>query len=189
MSKYQNISNQEALSLFHRFKKTGDAKDLATLYSYYMEMVLSIGLKYFRNRVEAEDLVMNVYEILYKKADRFTVTNISSWIYTIAKNECLMALRKQKKEIPSDLVNYSQQVVENNDYLHLFKDMQKENDVDLLHHCIDQLNEEQKLCVEQFYLNNCSYKEISNQTKFSLKQVKSYIQNGKRNLKNCMEKN
>lgn len=187
MAKYNNIPNEQALELLEQFKKSGESEDLGKLYTHYMEMVLIVGLKYYRDQQKAEDLVMDVFEILYKKAANHNVTTVSSWIYTIAKNECLMDLRKNKKEIPTDQINYQQQVVESEEFLHLFENDQSENEMKSLQDCIDALNEEQKQCIEQFYLQQSSYKDITMNTNFTINQVKSYIQNGKRNLKNCME--
>jgi RNA polymerase sigma-70 factor (ECF subfamily) len=58
-----------------------------------------------------------------------------------------------------------------------------------LEKCIETLGDEQKQCVKLFYLQEKCYKEITESTGFDMNKVKSYIQNGKRNLKICMEKN
>jgi RNA polymerase sigma-70 factor (ECF subfamily) len=66
--------------------------------------------------------------------------------------------------------------------------LQNEHTYDLLEEAIQELSEEQKLCVNLFYLQKKSYQQITDRTGFTLMQVKSYIQNGKRNLKIILEK-
>ena len=152
-----------------------------------MEMVLAIGLKYYKDKVKAEDLVMNVYEKLTVKAKTHQVNNFSSWLYSIAKNECLMDLRKKKREYATDDFSYQKQFMESKQVMHLFKENTEEAQFAALEKCLDQLNTEQKLCIEKFYLNEKSYKEIVDETDYDYNSVKSHIQNGKRNLKNCVE--
>ena len=152
-----------------------------------MKMVLAVGLKYYRDMNEAEDLVIHVFEVLHKKAFRHDVKNVSSWLYTLAKNECLMDLRKKKREFSTDDFSYHDQAVESEELLHLFKGNDDERQLTALRDCIEQLKEEQQLTVKEFYLEQKSYKEIADEQELDLKKVKSYIQNGKRNLKNCIE--
>ena len=152
-----------------------------------MEMVLAIGLKYYKDRTKAEDLVMNVYEKLTVKAKTHQVNNFSSWLYSIAKNECLMDLRKKKREYATSDFSYQKQFMESKQLLHLFKENKVEAKFTALEKCLDQLNAEQKLCIEKFYLNEKSYKDIVAETDYDYNSVKSHIQNGKRNLKNCVE--
>ena len=152
-----------------------------------MEMVLAIGLKYYKDRTKAEDLVMNVYEKLTVKAKTHQVNNFSSWLYSIAKNECLMDLRKKKREYATSDFSYQKQFMESKQLMHLFKENKVEAKFTALEKCLDQLNAEQKLCIEKFYLNEKSYKDIVAETDYDYNSVKSHIQNGKRNLKNCVE--
>ena len=152
-----------------------------------MEMVFAIGLKYYKDRTMAEDLVMNVYEKLTVKAKTHQVNNFSSWLYSIAKNECLMDLRKKKREYATSDFSYQKQFMESKQLMHLFKENKVEAKFTALEKCLDQLNAEQKLCIEKFYLNEKSYKDIVAETDYDYNSVKSHIQNGKRNLKNCVE--
>lgn len=188
MSKIESITNQEALEIIEQYKATQQQELLGKLYAPYMKMVLSIGLNYFKQYSSAEDLVMNVYEKLGKKLQTNSITNFSSWLYTVAKNECLMELRKTKREFSTDDFSYQKEFMESEEVLHLFHENEKEQKVSALNDCIQQLKNEQKICVQEFYLNNQSYKEIELKTGLELKKVKSHIQNGKRNLKLCMEK-
>ncbi len=187
MKPAQNIDNALALKKLNQFKRTGSSKDLGTLYQHYMQMVFAVGMTYYKDQNDAEDLVMHVFEVLYKKAANYDVSNVSSWIYTIAKNECLMTLRKTKREFSSDEIKNSDEFMESEQIYHLFEESDDENDWQQLNHCLNQLKTEQKLCIELFYLEGKTYKEIADQTQLDLKKIKSSIQNGKRNLKICME--
>lgn len=189
MSKFSDISNQKALSLLEAYKQSNSKEILGKLYAPFMEMVLTIGLKYFKDLQKAEDLVIDVFEILNRKAKDHEVSNFSSWLYSIAKNECLMELRKKKREFPTDDFSYREHFVENTEMMHLFSENGKDQKIKNLENCIDKLKQEQRLCIEKFYLNNKSYKEIVEETDFEMSKVKSHIQNGKRNLKICLEEN
>ena len=104
----------------------------------------------------------------------------------VAKNHCLMKLRerngKSTVEINDNVTSKAdeeadRQVLLQNDYT-----------LDLLELSLKELNPEQQQCVTLFYLQKKSYQEVSDTTGFSMLQVKSYIQNGKRNLKILIEK-
>ncbi len=186
MTKSKYISNEEAKKRFNQFKKDQLQSSLAHLYQPYMKMVLSVGLKYFQDMNLAEDLVMDVYELLYRKAKNHEVNHVSSWIYSIAKNECLMQLRKKKRTFSSEELYFYDSAVENEGLLHLFND-REESKMLALHECLAVLKPEQKQCIVSFYLEKKTYKQIASEANIELKKVKSFIQNGKRNLKQCIE--
>ncbi len=152
-----------------------------------MKLVFSVGLKYFRDSSKAEDLVIDVYEILDKKLANQDIKNVSSWIYSVARNECLMELRRTKKEYSTDGEEFRTLSVESNEFLHLFSDESSEAIFERLEDCIEQLNKDQNLSIKEFYLKQKTYKNIALEHEIDIKKVKSLIQNGKRNLKNCME--
>lgn len=181
------LTNKEAFELLKKYQSSGDINTLGQLYAPYMEMVLAIGLKYYKDQHRAEDLVMVVFEKIKDKAKTHQISNFSSWLYSLAKNECLMALRKTKKEFSTDDFSFQKQVMENEQIFHLFEENKKEKQLNQLENCIEQLKPEQKNCIEAFYLNKKTYQEIAHEQQIELKKVKSAIQNGKRNLKNCIE--
>lgn len=187
MANFSNISNEEALSLLKQYKETNNQKILGELYAPFMQMVLAVGLKYYKSKPKAEDLVMRVYEKITTKAKQHDISNFSSWLYTVAKNECLMDLRKKKREYLTEDFSYQEQFMESQTVMHLFKDNEQEKQLNNLEDCISSLNDEQKHCIKAFYLDNNTYKEIVNNTNFTYNEVKSHIQNGKRNLKLCMQ--
>jgi len=179
---------QEEKQLIERFRESQDLDLLGKLYQPYMHLVYGVCLKYLRDSDLAQDAVMAIFEELVVKLSKHEVENFKSWLYVLSKNHCLMELRKQKRK-RTDNFDYSDlELMENGQVLHHEDDYTvQEDNLERLTTCIAQLKKEQKRCVELFYLDKKSYQEITDSTSYELKKVKSYIQNAKRNLKQCME--
>jgi len=148
-----------------------------------MHLVYGLCLKYFRNKEESQDAVTQIFEKLIEAVKKHEIQNFKSWLYVLAKNHCLMAIRSQK----SQSVQFEAGIMESNLILHHEDEGELEDDLQKLENCIEKLQTEQKECVELFYLKKKPYLHIADKTGFDLKKVKSYIQNGKRNLKICMD--
>lgn len=147
-----------------------------------MHLVYGLCLKYFKNRDDSQDATMAIYEQIGEKLLTAEVQHFKSWLYMVSKNHCLMELRKKNPEVHADIFMESVEAV------HLNEDkVELEKDIEALEACIEELKEEQKKCVTLFFLEKKSYQEVNEQTGIDLKKVKSYIQNGKRNLKMCLE--
>lgn len=141
-------------------------------------------MKYLKDEDNSKDAVMQIFEKLLSDLRRHEVQHFKSWLHTVARNYCLMQLRKKNPETPLD----DNLVVEKEHFLHREEGHELEERLTLMEEAITQLNEQQKLCVELFYLKEKCYQEISDQTGYTMNEVKSFIQNGKRNLKIYMEK-
>ncbi|WP_421892817.1 RNA polymerase sigma factor [Marinoscillum sp.] len=180
-----NTDSQTDETLLIRYRKTGDKALIGVLFNRYVHLVYGLCLKYLKDRPQAQDAVMAVFESLMGKLQNHEVRYFKSWLYMVAKNHCLMELRKAGT---SENLNGS--VVENEVFLHPIEEAHADIDDDLeaMEKCLEQLRADQQRCVRLFYLQELSYEEVSKQTSFALKKVKSYIQNGKRNLKICIEK-
>jgi RNA polymerase sigma-70 factor (ECF subfamily) len=183
----KNIDNSAASDqeLILLYKKEGDTRILAALYQRYMDLLYAVCLKYLRNSEEAKDAVMSIFEQLTSKLLKHEVSHFSGWLYTLAKNHCLMQIRSTKHLKPvidPDIV----QLTENP---HLNGVFEKEEHINQLTKCIDGLSPEQKLTVQLFYLQQKSYREIASLTQTEWNKVRSQVQNARRNLKICMEKN
>jgi RNA polymerase sigma factor (sigma-70 family) len=178
-----SLSDTELLG---QFKSTHDLMPLSELYMRYTSLVYGVCLKYLKDRDEAKDMVMLIYEKLTSKLKNHEVLHFKSWLYTTARNECLMQLRSQKGSFKEKI---DPSVVESEMILHLEEEPEMEPNLSKLERCIEELVNEQKECVRLFFLQEKCYKEITDTTGFEMGKVKSYIQNGKRNLKICMEKN
>jgi RNA polymerase sigma-70 factor (ECF subfamily) len=187
MAFLKNISNPAASDkeLVLAYQQTGDLQVLANLYQRYMELVYGVCLKYLSDPEMAKDAVMQVFEDLIQKLKKHEVDNFKSWLYTLAKNHCLMQLRSQKNK---KTVAISPELMQSGEELHLNGELQKEAEFKKLEHCLQTLSGEQEQTVRLFYLQQKCYNEIVEQTGLDWKKVRSLIQNGRRNLKICMEK-
>ncbi len=174
--------------LLEEFTSSGNLEVLGELYSGYMHLVYGVCLKYLKDREESMDAVMQIFEKLITEIPKQKIENFRSWLHVVTKNYCLMQLRSKKSydekfnEWVSDPVNF----MENGNYLHPIDDEEFDNK-EALAECIEKLKDEQKECIRQFYYENRCYSEIAINLGIDEKKVKSHLQNGKRNLKLCIE--
>lgn len=164
------------IELIVNYKTSGDKQLVGELFKRYTNFVFSICMKYLKNSYDSEDATMQIFEKLFTDLQRFEVANFKSWLHVIAKNYCMMKLRKPNREI------YTDNFVEKDFDLHHEAANEKEQQLLALEKAIAELPADQRNCVELFYINQKSYKEITEQTGYDYNKVKSYIQNGKRNL-------
>lgn len=177
---------QDDLSLIATYKEDGDLEILGTLYSKYMHLVYGVCLGYFKDEDSSKDAVMQIFEELVVKLRIHQVQNFKSWLHVLTRNHCLMALRKSSK---NPTVTLEDNFVESGGFVHLGIEDAKETQLTLMEKCMETLSEEQRKSIDLFYLQEKCYKEVADITGYELVKVKSYIQNGKRNLKICIEKN
>jgi RNA polymerase sigma-70 factor (ECF subfamily) len=173
--------------LVSEFSSSHDLEILGELYLKYMHLVYGVCLKYLKNREEAMDAVMQIFEKLISDIPKQRIENFRSWLHVVTKNYCLMQLRSMKGE-DEKLREWmlTTGIVENEHYVHPLDNEQQEID-NLLADCIERLNGEQKECIKRFYYESRCYKEIAEDLGIDEKKVKSNLQNGKRNLKICIE--
>lgn len=172
------------IELINSYKKTGDKEYVGVLFTRYTSFVFALSLQYLKNEEDSKDAVMQIFESLFSKLHTHTIDNFKPWLYSVTKNYCLQVLRSQKKmkEIVTDSDFFFQNNMENDEDVHLQEKIDLEKNLHVLTTQIAGLREEQRICVELFYVKRLCYKEIAEQTGFSPKEVKTYIQNGKRNL-------
>ena len=180
------------LELIECYKNSQDKKYVDELFERYATLVFGVSMKYLKSEERSKDLTMAVFEKLFIELIKRKIDNFKPWLYQVTKNECLMLLRKQKAVNAKEEVYLRDEVegfVEFEDNSHLFDGrVDKEKLLTQLEECIQHLKEEQRTCVQMFFLNEKCYHEVAEITSFDLKKVKSYIQTGKRNLKICLEK-
>jgi RNA polymerase sigma-70 factor (ECF subfamily) len=176
---FDDISDDE---LLERFYQSRNNEWLGILLQRYTSLLLGTCMKYLKDETKARDAVQQVFLKAINELEKYKVTYFKSWIYMVAKNNCLMQLRD--KNITSNIDD--QQIVDNGFDIETIK--LKELDYVNLEAAIVELNQEQRLCIGLFYLQKKSYNEIVATSNFTLMQVKSNIQNGKRNLKILIEK-
>jgi RNA polymerase sigma factor (sigma-70 family) len=180
----QQVSDEQ---LIERFRLSHDNVYIGELYSRYAHLILGLAIKYFKNETDATDAVSAIFELLLKELKKYQVENFKSWLYTVSKNYCLQELRKRKSSKEKSLLyeDFVQETMENGQAEHLSK-AEKEKVFEQLEKSVNLLKYNQRLCIKMFYLEGLTYADISAQTGFSLKEIKSYIQNGKRNLQILM---
>ncbi|MCS3795747.1 RNA polymerase sigma factor [Niastella sp. OAS944] len=176
------LPDRELVSLF---RTSGNMEVLAVLFQRYMDLLYGVCLKYLKQPEPAKDAVMQIFEELVAKLPKHEVDNFKSWLYTLAKNYCLMQLRTPKNLKTTEFNPDGMQLEEE---MHLNGIQVKEENLQKLERCLQTLSPEQKKAVELFYLQNKCYKEIAEATGIEWNKVRSFIQNGRRNLKICMEK-
>ena len=183
------LNKYDDLELVAQYKQTNDNTFVGVLFQRYTHLILGVCLKYLKDEDEAQDASMQIFEKLLVDLKKHEVQQFKAWLHMVCKNYCLMQLRsgatklKHNKEMQKDFAT----VMEINYELHLTIENTKEIQLTHMEECVKGLNNEQRLCVELFYLQEKSYQEVSETTNFTMNNVKSHIQNGKRNLKNCIE--
>lgn len=181
--KYQHITDQELLEKFH---SDHNNEWLGILLQRYTLLLLGVSMKYLKNEEQAKDSVQQIFLKVIQELHKYKVEYFKSWLYMVAKNHCLMKLRerngKSTVEVNDNITNKADEEADRQVLL------QNDHTLDLLELSLKELNPEQQQCVTLFYLQKKSYQEVSDETGFTMLQVKSYIQNGKRNLKILIEK-
>ncbi len=172
--------------LILRYKKTEDLEILGQLYQKYMDLVYGVCLKYFKESERSKDAVMQIFEELVIKLKKHEVENFKSWLYQLTKNHCLMQLRTPRN---LKTVDIPESIMQSEENVHLDGMLDKEENLQRLEYCLTTLTDEQRKAVQLFYLEGKCYNEIVALMGQEWNQVRSFIQNGRRNLKLCMERN
>ncbi len=187
MTFLKNISAVDSTDneLIIAYKKSNDARFVSLLYQRYMELVFGVCLKYFKEAERSKDAVMDIYEELCKKLKQHEVENFRGWLHVLARNYCLMQLRSPRNLKTTE---FNAGFMQSDQTTHLENGvLEKEENFKKLAGCMEQLTVEQKQSIELFYLQKKCYNEIAEITGFEWNKVRSYIQNGKRNLRICLE--
>ena len=183
------LNSLDDLELVAQYKQTGNNLLVGELFKRYTHLIFGVSMKYLKNEADAQDASIQIFEKLLTDLKKHEIQQFKAWLHMVCKNFCLMQLRsgaskmKRSKEMEKDMASFMESDIE----VHLTLENTKEIQLTFMEECIKGLNNEQKLCVELFFLQEKSYQEVTELTNFSMNNVKSYIQNGKRNLKNCIE--
>lgn len=182
-----NKNNRSQLSdkeLVERYRYSYDTAYIGVLFERYTPLLFGVCMKYLENEDRAKDAVMEVFEKVLTDLRRHDVEEFRPWIYTVTKNHCLMGIRKEKTSDArqEEYVRFTGAIVEMDELVHLNGAEDPVND-EALYAAIGNLKDDQQLCVRLFYFEKKSYEQIQEMTGLSFKEVKSHLQNGKRNLK------
>jgi len=184
--KYSDKTDSELVDLY---KNTADTKIIGEFYGRYSHIVFGIAMKYMKDTDKAQDILLDIFHDVFENLLKYKVDDFKNWLLTITRNLCFKKLKDNEKVISLDYAginNLSVNFMENEtDFSHY---IEKEKQLENLNKALSQLKKEQKECVTLFYLQDKSYVEISDITGYPVKKVKSYIQNGKRNLSIIMDK-
>lgn len=179
---YKNSQDLTDEELLERFRTDENSEWIGILFDRYAILLLGMCMKYLKNEEDARDSVQQIFLKVLAEINKHKVQFFRAWIYQVARNHCLMQLRhksqvRQEEVSEKHLNNPADQEDDKARFV------EKDNLLENMQHALEQLNPEQRVCVKLFYLQKLSYQDIASQTGYTLLQVKSYIQNGKRNLK------
>lgn len=182
---FSRTSDEELCELY---KDTEYNEIIAELFRRYAHLVIGVCYNYFHNREDARDGLMDIFVKLPGYIRKYEIRNFKSWLFTITRTHCALTIRQNRRMGSSVewIDNLMGDVMENGGFLNLISAEQEEQ-YKMLHKAIGELTPGQQQCIMMFYLDGMPYIDIERQTGFTFKEVKSHIQNGKRNLKNKLE--
>jgi len=185
--KNRNTTKESDEELIRRYLATKDLELLGILYQRYIYLVYGVCLKYFKDREESKDAVMQIFEKLITEIEKHAVENFRPWLYVMTKHHCLRQLQKKTSASKKIKQFYDEKIMESTIELSPLDETPEKDMNKALAECIEKLKKEQKACIVLFYFKENCYREISLKLELPVNKVKSYIQNGKRNLKICLE--
>ncbi|CAN5503833.1 sigma-70 family RNA polymerase sigma factor [soil metagenome] len=178
-SNYSHLTDNELVS---QYKATSDKIYVGELYKRYTHLVLGMCINYFKDRDVAKDMVLQIFEKLFDELKKREVENFKAWLTFVVRNYCISELRKMQTQLNRD-IEYQYQLKNQSIEEEKEEAVEAEEKLEALEKAMESLNPFQKKCIELFYLKNMTYTQIVEMTGYSVNEVKSYIQNGKRNLK------
>jgi len=180
-----DIQSLTDLELIDIYKSKNDKSIIGELFKRYIRFVFAICMKYLKNIEKSEEAVMQIFEKLFTDLLKHNIENFKSWLHVVTKNHCLHLLRNESYQIKRDIEikNTTDVFMEKHDFLYHDIENDSEDKFNKLEMAVNSLSDEQKMCIELFYLQEKCYDEVTKITGYTMNQVKSYIQNGKRNLK------
>jgi RNA polymerase sigma-70 factor (ECF subfamily) len=189
-SYYSKDDTKTDSELIACYQETNDTRYVGELYNRYHHLVFGVALKYLHNTDQAEDALLEIFKRLFEQLLKYNIDDFKHWLLTVTRNYCLKYLKASAQTVNFDTIHENQFRV---DFMESEQQMdllyENEEKIELLKLALEQLKPEQKQCVSMFYIDDKSYQTISLETGFDIKKVKSYIQNGKRNLQLMMEQN
>lgn len=175
------VSDEE---LVECYRNSHDVKYIGELYVRYTHLVYGVCLKYLKKEDAAQDAVMQIFEGLIQSLKKHQIIAFRPWLHTVVRNHCMMQFREDTKNAKKtkEIQDSPLSIVETEEEIHLLEN-EKAKLVDYLNEGLLDLKKEQAECVQAFYIEDMSYQQIAEKYSYSINEVKSHIQNGKRNLK------
>lgn len=170
--------------LIGRVGKTRDRTAFVELFHYFAPRIKSYLLKHGASETSAEEIVQNTFITVWEKAASFDAKKAaaSTWIFTIARNKRIDALRREKfVEVNSD-----NPALENASYT-LNEDYADPETVAQLNAAIDKLPDEQARLLRMAFFDEKSHQQIADETNIPLGTVKSRLRIAMEKLKTMMK--
>lgn len=184
LRKYTQLSDEQIVD---KYQSGYDVYYAALLFERYNEMTVSLALNYLKNETDAEDAVMESFEIMVADLKKADIKNFGGWYYSVVRNHLLKVKRKREKHSSVDLIEgYHDSAGEDPGFKTILNDDRVDGD-ELISETLNELKPMQGKCLQLFYLEGVSYKEIALKLNISEKEVKSHVQNGKRKMKIILE--
>jgi RNA polymerase sigma-70 factor (ECF subfamily) len=184
-SSNSKLSDEE---LIKKFRFSHDNSYLGELFLRYTPYVFGVAVKHLQNQKDAEDLTLTTYNKISSDLKRIEVLDFKKWLYKLIVDQCNIEKKKKSASNEESKMILIEELTKEEDNLFINTDAKNTTlDTNSLRLAIDTLNESQKMCIDLFYIQNKSYQEVSEITGYSLNQVKTNIQNGKRLLKTYIE--
>lgn len=183
--KYKAATTHTDDELISKYKETDNSIYFAELYKRYTQFSFLVCMKYLKNEEESKEAVLQIFEKLLSDIKKHEIQNFKPWLHTVTRNHCLHILRDQSYQLKRDkeLKKDYETFMESDEVLYHNNETGKEEMIERLEISMEKLKDEQRICIDLFYLQGKCYEEVAESTGFSMNEVKSYIQNGKRNLK------
>ncbi len=181
---YNELSDQELLQLY-RIRQNKEC--LGILLQRYTLLLLGVCLKYLKNEETAKDAVQQIFTKVIIEAEKYPITHFKSWLYTVTRNHCFTQLRNKVYELPEEALE------KNGNHFSTQEDgqdqvIEKDKLLGQMEEALNEIQPNQRECVSLFYIEQKSYQQIHQITGYTLLQIKSYIQNGKRNIRLLLDK-
>lgn len=168
--------------LVELYTQQNNRRALGMLFQRYAHLVLGLCLDYLKDREDARDAVMDIFEKTARKLPGQQVERFRPWLFYVSRNHCIDRLRRQLKKVSPE---FSEVLFVESAGGERLNDVTEQR-IELLSEALSTLKPHQRDCVNLFYLKGKSYEEVAQETGFPEKTVKSYLQNGRRNLKNIL---
>lgn len=180
---YKDFPDEELIA---RYQNSEDDAFFEELFTRYQDKVLPICFKLLRDKEECQDACMEIFEKARKGLRKENVDRFNSWLYILIKNHCYDQIRKRKRRLTTS--SYAEEELEEILWKkgpdeRLNGDGYRQEKLREVEAVLSRLDEAQRVCVDAFYCQGKSYKEIAEETGYTSNQVKSYLQNGIRNLR------
>ncbi|MFH0895645.1 MAG: sigma-70 family RNA polymerase sigma factor [Bacteroidota bacterium] len=178
--KYKNLPDDR--ELLEKYRMQGDMSCIGILFEKYVHLVFGVCLKYLKDPDDSKDAVSQIFEKVISETKKKEILNFEAWLHTVTRNYCLMTFRNNKNNHVSVNEEKIEEVIEqeNEEFL---------PDPEVMKNAMENLKESQRICLQLFYFDELSYNQLAEKTGYSIGEVKSYIQNGKRNLKLMLQQN